>query len=119
MGGRGKTILASAVVRERSVRKHFVGGIFWMRVGSGAKNSLLSLLQGLAREMCAAPTDAPHGGANVLVSLQQIKQHLTVVASTGTSPRLVVLDDVWEHEVVDALLSLGLKVLVTTRDHSV
>ncbi|CAM9754953.1 unnamed protein product, partial [Pylaiella littoralis] len=119
MGGGGKTVLASAVVHEQSVRKHFLGGIFWMRVGRGAKHSLLPLLQGLAREMGAAPTDAPHGVPHVLVSLQQVKQHLTAVASTGTSPRLVVLDDVWEREVVDALLSLGLKVLVTTRDRSV
>ena len=119
MGGGGKTILASAVVREPSVREHFRGGIFWVRVGRGAKNSLLPLLQGLAREMGAAPTDSPHGVPHVLESLEQVKQHLVTVASTGTSPRLVVLDDVWEREVVDAFLPLGLKVMVTTRDESV
>lgn len=119
MGGGGKSVLASAVVRKSSVREHFRGGIFWMRVRRGAKNSLLPLLQGLAREMGAAPTDTPHGVPHVLDSLEKVQQHLTAVASTGTSPRLVVLDDVWEREVVDALLPLGLKVLVTTRDRSV
>ncbi|CAB1119264.1 unnamed protein product [Ectocarpus sp. CCAP 1310/34] len=119
MGGGGKTMLVSAVVRKSNVREHFRGGVFWMRVGRHAKNSLLSLLQGLAREMSAAPTDTPHGVPHVLESLEQVKQHLATVASAGTSPRLVVLDDVWEREVVDALLSLGLKVLVTTRDRSV
>lgn len=56
MGGGGKLVLASAVVRQSSVLEHFRGGVFWMRVGRGAKSSLLSLLQVLAREMGAAPT---------------------------------------------------------------
>ena len=119
MGGGGKTVLASAVVRKQSVREHFRGGIFWIKVGRRVKNKLLSLLKPLAREMGAAPTDAPHGVPHVFDSLKQVKQHLTTVASTGTSPRLVVLDDVWEREVVDTLLPLGLKLLVTTRDRSV
>ena len=119
MGGGGKSVLASAVVRKPSVREHFRGGIFWLRVGRGAKNSLLALLQGLAREMDAAPTDTPHGVPHVFDSLEKVQQHLGTVASTGNSRRLVVLDDVWEREVVDALLPLGVKVLVTTRDRSV
>ncbi|CAM9232131.1 unnamed protein product [Scytosiphon promiscuus] len=119
MGGGGKSVLASAVVRKPSVRKHFRGGIFWMRVGRCGKSSLLPLLQGLAREMGAAPTDTPHGVPHVLDSLEKVLQHLRTVASTGNSPRLVVLDDVWKREVVDALLPLRLKVLLTTRDRSV
>ncbi|CAM9587498.1 unnamed protein product, partial [Ectocarpus fasciculatus] len=119
MGGAGKSVLASAVVRKPSVREHFRGGIFWVRVGRGAKNSLLPLLQPLAREMGAAATDAPHAVPHVLDSLEQVQQHLAAVASAGTSPRLVVLDDVWEREVVNALVHLGLKVLLTTRDRSV
>ena len=120
MGGGGKTVLASAVVREQSVREHFRGGIFWMEVGRRVKNNkLLSLLKGLAREMGAAPTDAPHGVPHVFDSLERVKQHLASVASTGTSPRLVVLDNVWERKVVDTLLPLELKLLVTTRDPSV
>ncbi|CAM9531944.1 unnamed protein product [Ectocarpus sp. 6 AP-2014] len=119
MGGGGKSVLASAVVRKSSVKEHFRGGIFWIRAGRGAKNSVLPLLQGLAREMGAAPTDTPHRVPHVLDSLEKVQQHLGAVASSGNSPRLVVLDDVWEREVVDALLPLGLKVLVTTRDRSV
>lgn len=119
MGGAGKTVLASSVVREQSVRAHFRGGIFWMRVGRGAKRSLLPLLQGLAREMGAAPTDASYVVPHVFDGLEHVQHHLVSVASAGGSPRLVVLDDVWEREVVDALLAVGLKLLVTTRDHSV
>ncbi|CAM9419352.1 unnamed protein product [Scytosiphon promiscuus] len=119
MGGGGKTVLASAVVRKSSVREHFQGGVFWIRVGKGGKNNLPSLLQGLAREMGAAPTDTPHGLPQVFHTLKQAERHLITVASKETSRRLVVLDDVWEREVVDTVLVLGLKVLVTTRDRSV
>ncbi|CAN0270483.1 unnamed protein product, partial [Ectocarpus fasciculatus] len=119
MGGGGKSVLASAVVRKPSVREHFRGGIFWVRVGMGAKSILFPLLQGLAMEMGARPTDALDGVPHDLDSLEQVQQHLAAVASTGTSPRLVVLDDVWEREVVDAFVPLGFKVLLTTRDRSV
>ncbi|CAN0410734.1 unnamed protein product, partial [Pylaiella littoralis] len=105
MGGGGKTVLVSAVVRDMSVRERFRGGIFWVRVGRGAKNGILPLLQGLAREMGATATDAPHGVPHAFDNLDHVKLHLSAVASTGTSPRLVVLDDVWEREVVDTLLS--------------
>ncbi|CBN74851.1 NB-ARC and TPR repeat-containig protein [Ectocarpus siliculosus] len=119
MGGGGKTVLASALVRKSSVLEHFRGGIFWMEMGRGANKSLLHRLQGLAREMGAAPTDAPHGVPHVFDSLEQVMQHLAAVVSRGSSPRLVVLDDVWEREVVAAFLGVGLKVLVTTRDRSI
>ncbi|CAM9384082.1 unnamed protein product [Ectocarpus sp. 13 AM-2016] len=68
--------------------------------------------------MGASPTDTPHGVPHVLDNLEQVQQHLGIMATTGIYPRLVVLHDVWEREVVDALLPLGLKVLLTTRDRS-
>ena len=89
-----------------------------MRARRGIKHNLLPLLEGLAREMGAAPPDAPYGVPHALDSLKQAMQNLAEVTSAGTPPRLVVLDDVREREVVDALLSPGLKVLVTTRDRS-
>ncbi|CAN0509657.1 unnamed protein product [Ectocarpus sp. 12 AP-2014] len=119
MGGGGKTVLASAIVRDPSMREHFLGGIFRVSVGRNGKRSLPPLLQTLAREIAAAPTDTPHGVPHALDGLEQVKQHMAAAASTGTSPRLVVLDDVWEREVVDAFLPLKLKTLVTTRDYSV
>ena len=120
MGGAGKTVLVSAIVNEPSIREHYRGGIYWRRVGREQKDNLLPLLQGLAREMGAAPTETPRGMPRVLDSLENIRQHLAAVAPTNTPPNiLVVLDDVWEREVVDEFLPLGLKVLVTTRDRSV
>ena len=117
MPGGGKTVLASAVVRDRSVREHFCGGIFWRTIGRGAKNRLLPDLR--CREMGATRGDASHGTSRVRGSLDQVNLLGIPAVSRGSSPRLVVLDDVWEPEVVDAFLSLGVKVLATTRDQSV
>lgn len=119
MGGGGKTVLASAVVRHDVVRKHFRRGIFWIRVGTGGKNQLLTPLQGLAREVGVAPTGTPHGEAHGFNSLEEVVRHLTAVARKSTTPCLVVLDDVCEREVVDALVPTGLVLLVTTRVRSV
>lgn len=80
----------------------------------------MPLLQNLARDLGAAPADAPHGVPHAFDSLEQVKQHLTIVtASSGTSHRLVVLDDVWERDVVGVFSALKVKLLVTTRDRSV
>ena len=119
MGGGGKTVLASSVVRSEAVRKHFRQGVFWIRVGQGGKDQLGALFQGLAREVGVAPTDTPHGVPHRFSDLDETVQHLATVAKADRLPRLVVLDDVWEREVVDALLPTGLVLLVTTRDRSV
>lgn len=120
MGGGGKSVLASAIVRNSRARQYFRGGIFWVRVGRGANKSLLPLLQGLAAEMGATGTDVCQVAPHSCSSLEQAKQHLAVVAaSAGAVPRLVVLDDVWERDIVDVLLPLPVKVMVTTRDRSV
>ena len=119
MGGGGKTVLASSVVRHEDIRKHFRQGIFWIRVGQGGKDQLHALFQGLARAVGAAPTDTPHGiPSDGFNSLAAVVQHLTAIARTGL-PRLLVLDDVWEQEVVDTVSPTGLVLLVTTRDETV
>lgn len=62
MGGEGKSVLASAIVRDSRVRQHFRGGAFWVRVGSGANKSLLPILQGLGGEMGTTRTKwSPRG----------------------------------------------------------
>ena len=120
MGGGGKSVLASAIVRDVRVRQHFRGGVFWVRVGREASETPVPLLDVLAREMGRAASDVPPVAPHNFDSLEQVKQHLDIItASAGSAPRLVVLDDVWKPDVVDALLPLQVKVLVTTRDRSV
>ena len=112
IGGGGKSVLASAVVRSKEVREHFRQGIFWVRVGRGGKHQLQALLEGLARE--ASPTIRDRFN-----SVDDVIKHLTLVVAEDSGPRLVVLDDVWEREVVDTLQATGLQLLVTTRRSSV
>eukprot|EP00752_Nemacystus_decipiens_P011921 g10571.t1 len=119
MGGGGKTVLASSVVRHEAVLKHFRQGVFWVRVGQGGKDQLQALFQGLAREIGATRTDTRHAAPFGFSGLEEIVQHLAAVSRSSKMPRLVVLDDVWEREVVDALLPTGLVLLVTSRDRSV
>ncbi|CAM9583355.1 unnamed protein product [Ectocarpus sp. 8 AP-2014] len=115
MAGSGKSVLASAVVRDEKVREHFHAGIFWWRVGRDAKNQLHDWLEGLAlRVASASGTTAPGLG-----SVEEVTRYLKAVCADSASPRLVVLDDVWEREVVDTLKLTGLQLLGTTRDRSV
>ena len=114
MGGGGKTVLASAVVRTEAVREHFRQGIFWVRVGRGGKDQLQALLEGIARDPSMALAAQQRFN-----SVDDVIQHLTLVVAEDAKPRLVVLDDVWEREVVDALRPTGLQLLVTTRRSSV
>ncbi|CAB1113195.1 unnamed protein product [Ectocarpus sp. CCAP 1310/34] len=114
MGGAGKSLLASSVVRTEEVRKHFRAGAFWLRVGPGGEDQLQALFEGLAR--LAIPEAKLPQRFN---SLEEIIQHLTVLVAEDKLPRLVVLDDVWERAVVDILRPTGLRLLVTTRLDSV
>ena len=114
IGGGGKTVLASAVVRTKEVREHFRQGIFWVRVGRGGKHQLQALFEGLAREASVAPTTQDRFN-----SVDDVIKHLTLVVAADSGPRLVVLDDVWERGIVDTLQATGLQLLVTTRRRSV
>lgn len=115
MAGSGKSLLASAVVRNGEVREHFRAGMFWWRVGRGAKDQLHGWLEGLAlRVASTSGTKLPR-----LDSLEDVTRYLKAQCVDAVSPRLVVLDDVWEREIVDALKLTGLQLLVTTRDRSV
>eukprot|EP00752_Nemacystus_decipiens_P009291 g8302.t1 len=114
IGGGGKTVLASSVVRTKWIREHFRQGISWVRVGRGGKDQLQALLEGIVREVSVAPTIQTRFN-----SVDDVIQHLTLAVSEEAEPRLVVLDDVWEREVVDTLQATGLQLLVTTRLSSV
>ncbi|CAN0139864.1 unnamed protein product [Ectocarpus sp. 6 AP-2014] len=115
MAGAGKSVLASAVVRDEKVREHFHAGMFWWRVGRDAKDQLQEFLEGLVlRVASSSGTIAP-----VLGSVEEATRHLKAICTDAVSPQLVVLDDLWEREVVDALKLTGMQLLVTTRDRSV
>ncbi|CAB1111026.1 unnamed protein product [Ectocarpus sp. CCAP 1310/34] len=115
MAGGGKSVLASAVVRDEKVREHFSAGIFWWRVGRISKDRLHEWLEGLVLRVASASGTTPP----MLGSVEEVTFYLKAFCADAESQRLVVLDDVWEPEVVNALQVTELQLLVTTRDRSV
>eukprot|EP00903_Cladosiphon_okamuranus_P006464 g6324.t1 len=79
-----------------------------------AKDQLLALCDGMARDANVASTALKRFN-----SMEDVIQYLTTVISVDARLRMVVLDDVWEREVLDTLKSTGLQLLVTTRLSSV
>jgi WD40 repeat protein len=108
-GGIGKTVLAAAVARDDSVRRHFPDGIFWVTVGErgdlvGAQIELLGALGASAAE----PRSAAEG-ADLLRAALADRQCLLVV------------DDVWSTAAAQAFATTGPRgrILYTTRDERV
>lgn len=151
--GWGKTVLASAVVRDETMRYRFGDRVFWLHAGKGARTRLVSLLQTLADTVYAWLTEGEHGsmrggrgrgsssggggggggravgdasgrscGPSVRepVRFRDQDQAVNYVAGLCRVPLLaglrclVVLDDVHEREVVDALWKSGCQLLVTS-----
>lgn len=123
MGGVGKTILASSVVRDDRVRSVFKDGVFWVPVGRAGKSSLVLLLENLARDLAEAPAPegapprnrSPHG----LEGVDEAARYVSEVRERGGLRCLVVLDNAWDVEVVNAFGRTGFHLLVTTRQRQV
>ncbi|CAM9583686.1 unnamed protein product [Ectocarpus sp. 4 AP-2014] len=115
MAGGGKSVLASADVRDEKVREHLSAGMFWWRVGRDAKDQLHEWLEGVVSRVASTSGTTPP----VLGSVEEATRFLKAICADTLSPRFVVLDDVWEREVVDALKLTELQLLVTARDRSV
>lgn len=118
MGGVGKSLLASSVVRDDRVRSSFRDGIFWVTVGRDQSNIAL-LLEHLARVHAAAPTDTPYHCPHRFDGAEEVARHLSAVLSKNGSRSLLVLDDVWNVEVVNTFKRTGFHVLMTTRQRAV
>eukprot|EP00752_Nemacystus_decipiens_P014758 g13139.t2 len=121
-GGVGKTLMASSVVRDDRVRASFKDGVFWVTVGREGKDVAL-LLEHLAVELEArAPADKkqPNNACpDRFNGAGEVLRHLSAVRKQNGLRCLVVLDNVWDVEVVDAFASTGFHVLATTRERAV
>ncbi|CAM9503269.1 unnamed protein product, partial [Ascophyllum nodosum] len=119
MGGGGKTVLASSIVRDDDVKSSFSNGIFWFYVGREGKARVALILELLARELAVAHADTPLHSPNMFDSADEAARHVSEIIKSKTLRCLVVLDSVWDVEVVNAFAITGLHVLVTTRERTV
>ena len=119
MGGGGKTVVASSVVLDNRVRSSFRHGIFWFHFGQAGKASVALILEKLARELAVASTDTPHLCPNKFDSVDEAARHVSAIIKSKNLRCLVVLDNVWDVEVVSVFASTGIHVLVTTRERTV
>lgn len=110
MGGAGKTILATAVVRDPKVQDAFPDGIVWVDADQQATPTQLQerLATRLTGEAVSFPT--VEVGRNRLAELLAGRAFL------------LVIDDVWDMEALNALNVVGAPrgaALFTTRDASI
>ena len=119
MGGGGKTVLASSVVRDTRVRSSFRHGIFWFHFGRESKTNVAMILEQLARELAVSPTDTPLLCPNKFDSADEAARHVSAIINSKNLRCLMVLDNVWDVEVVNAFANTGIHVLVTTRERTV
>ena len=118
MGGGGKTLLASSVVRDDRIRASFKNGIFWVPVGR-EDDDVLSLLKFLANELARVFADTPLSWPSRFESVEEVVGQLSSVREASGLRCLVVLDNVCSEGVVNAFTRTGFHVLVTTRKRSV
>lgn len=118
-GGGGKSLLASSVVRQERVLSSFKQGVFWFSVGPRSKEDVVLLLENLARELSTAPGVTRHTCPHNFENTQHVIAHLSETRNRGDLRCLVVLDNVWDAEVVSAFGGTGFHLLVTTRKRSV
>ncbi len=108
-GGIGKTVLAAALARDDSVRRHFPDGVFWVTVGE--RPDLVALQIELLGRVGAARSD-----------LRSAREGLSLLRDALTERQcLLIVDDVWSVAAVQAFAAIGPhgRVLLTTRDENV
>eukprot|EP00903_Cladosiphon_okamuranus_P015506 g14316.t1 len=115
-GGTGKSTVASIVIAREDVRASFHKGVLWLQAGQGAKDRLGSLmldLAGMVHDTVLSRSCRPPRKAG-----EQIEDGLAYILEMMTEGRerlLVVLDDVWEVEVLQEVNRVGTWILYTTR----
>jgi WD40 repeat protein len=105
MGGIGKSVLATALGRDRKVREAFPEGIVWISVGPSP--NVPALQRRVHKDLGGdgGVEDEHHGK----VRLKELLANKAV---------LIILDDVWRRGDVDSFDALGprCRALITTRD---
>lgn len=106
MGGAGKTVLATAIASDSTIRRTFADGIAWVDVGQ--RPTPTQLQEQLVTRLSGTP---------VSFSTIEAGQHRLAELLAGRSCLLLV-DDVWDPDPLRALNAVGPNgaILFTTRD---
>jgi hypothetical protein len=111
MGGAGKTILATAIARDRAVQAAFPDGIAWVEAGPQATPTQLQ------ERLAARLTDE----TAVSFPTVEVGRHRLAELLAGRA-FLLVIDDIWDAEALNALKVVGAPqgaLLFTTRDRGI
>jgi WD40 repeat protein len=106
MGGVGKSVLATALAQTAEVRRSFQGGVVWTTVGKNP--DLLRILTRIGRAV----------GDDVSNYSDLDAVRILLGRALAQANYLLILDDVWDPEVVDALhlaAGKGVRILMTSR----
>eukprot|EP01018_Ginkgo_biloba_P032360 Gb_29849 [translate_table: standard] len=110
--GVGKTSIASCVASSCKIKRHFVGGVYWLSVGR--KIDLKSLQCCLWNSVSGSQTVFKSADEGRSALARRFSEHL---------PSLLILDDVWEVSQLEALLCLDGKergrIIVTTNNSQI
>ena len=106
-GGIGKSTLAGALAWSCEVRRHYVDGVYWIRLGKVEETDIVERQATLGRQLGddgANYTDEQSGRARLSYLLADKKA-------------LLILDDVWDHRQKEAFdaISANSRILITTR----
>lgn len=106
LGGVGKSVLAAMVARDCEMRRIFPDGIARIEVGKQGKPAQMQARLG---ELVGLPSEA------FTSDLESNRHELSL--ALRNKRMLIILDNVWHKEVVDALKcgADGVKLIVTTR----
>ena len=111
-GGFGKTTVAKMVRADRRVLRRFGGRVYWVTLGRDVDRQALA---GLVNDVIG---QVEPGRAVTFTDARQAGQHLAALLAKGPR-RLLILDDVWAEEQLQAFPVAGRCArLVTTRNPS-
>jgi len=108
-GGFGKTTLARIICADERILRRFGGRVYWVTLGRDVRRA------GLVEKINDLLWHIDPASIQPSADVRESAKHLAAVLDAGP-PRLVVLDDVWFEEQLDAFPMAGRCArLVTTR----
>lgn len=124
MAGVGKSVCVNQALRDPNlVLDHFPGGVFWLTIGQLDHDMLIGRIQTLCVRLAAADSTDPaavaSSSAQLPATAELAAERLRRLLLMHDRQRaLVVLDDVWNSDVV-SVFDMGAPLLLVTRDQAV